>query len=661
MLFLPHVSSIRNWISSVDAEPGFLTNVLSKISQYLPHERECNLVFDAISIRKSIVWDPAKGIMSGFCNFGGAGESQDDGDQQIPVDYGNKICLEGNEIPATQALVFMLVSLCGKFKWPIAYFLIHSLTANILAELVKDALVLSHKFGVKIWSVTCHGTYTNLLAMKYLGCDIFCERYVDLRTYFFHPSTNEKVFFTPDACHNVKLARNTLGDLKTLVSDGGTVEWQYIEKLHDLQLKLKLKIANKLTSAHIDFRKNIMKVRLAAQVLSSSVADALSFLAAEEVPGFEYCEPTVEYVQAINAVFDFLNSKNPYGKGLKAPIRLKYLMSREDFITKKINYLYDLSDVDGNLIVTGNRKTFIVGFAVAVKSILSLAREILVPDSYYSYLLTYNFSQDFLELFFAVIRRRFGTNNNPNILQLKSALKNIILKNYVNAPRNANCQVFDEEDFGCLLDVKWNKNRKKSRQITDDELQKSDLSLFANKSLLSPQNYHLKENIVYYISGFVVRCIIQFIDCSTCIEALNRPLRAQRYSCTDYTIKLSTLKNRGGLVCASESVYRIVLATENALINTTNNFQNMRGLKLEEMITGKIKNNFAQQSQIFIDCARCDINIMEPSHRLNLIELITRQYLKIRLNTYGRFHSLEVINPVSKRQKYNKLVLLGNM
>lgn len=44
------------------------------------------------------------------------------------------------------------------------------------------------------------------------------------------------------------------------------------------QENIGLHLANKLTSAHIDWRKNIMKVKMAAQTLSSSTADAIQFL-----------------------------------------------------------------------------------------------------------------------------------------------------------------------------------------------------------------------------------------------------------------------------------------------------------------------------------------------------------------------------------------------
>lgn len=49
---------------------------------------------------------------------------------------------------------------------------------------------------------------------------------------------------------------------------------------------MSLKIANKIGSAHIEWKKNVMKVKLAAQTLSSSVADALEFLQSSNIEEF---------------------------------------------------------------------------------------------------------------------------------------------------------------------------------------------------------------------------------------------------------------------------------------------------------------------------------------------------------------------------------------
>lgn len=48
-----------------------------------------------------------------------------------------------------------------------------------------------------------------------------------------------------------------------------------------------MNFANKLGIRHVDFSNQKMKVRLAAQVLSSSVADAIQFMKDSKVQGFE--------------------------------------------------------------------------------------------------------------------------------------------------------------------------------------------------------------------------------------------------------------------------------------------------------------------------------------------------------------------------------------
>lgn len=53
----------------------------------------------------------------------------------------------------------------------------------------------------------------------------------------------------------------------------------------------------------------------------------------------------------------------------------------------------------------------------------SIAKSIFNETSYFSYILTYKFSQDHLELLFARIRQRFESNNNPSTHQFKGAIK----------------------------------------------------------------------------------------------------------------------------------------------------------------------------------------------------------------------------------------------
>ncbi len=60
-------------------------------------------------------------------------------------------------------------------------------------------------------------------------------------------------------------------------------------------------------------------------------------------------------------------------------------------------------------------------------SVLSISQSLLQRDENpFKYILTYKFSQDHIELLFACIRGKGAFNNNPNTLQLKYALRNIL-------------------------------------------------------------------------------------------------------------------------------------------------------------------------------------------------------------------------------------------
>ena len=52
------------------------------------------------------------------------------------------------------------------------------------------------------------------------------------------------------------------------------IRWEYFSKLHNIQVDEGLHLNNKLRSQHVQYHKQKMKVKLAAQVFSASVADA---------------------------------------------------------------------------------------------------------------------------------------------------------------------------------------------------------------------------------------------------------------------------------------------------------------------------------------------------------------------------------------------------
>lgn len=223
--------------------------------------------------------------------------------------------------------------------------------------------------------------HQQIMTLEQLGCSLFKANYYDIKHYFKHPSRDYNVFLVSDACHNLKLARNALGTYKSFISNNGEIKWAYLENLVDIQTKMSLKLGNKLGQAHIKWFKNAMKVKIAAHTISSSVADALEFLENVGLNEFSNCEETVRFICIIDRIFDFLNSRNPFGKGYSRPLcphNLKYL---EKSIIEGINYLFQLKTQSGQLICHSSRKKFILCFAIACKSIFDIASNIFFYSS----------------------------------------------------------------------------------------------------------------------------------------------------------------------------------------------------------------------------------------------------------------------------------------
>ena len=73
---------------------------------------------------------------------------------------------------------------------------------------------------------------------------------------------------------------------------------------------------------HIEFEQQKMKVKLAAQALSSSVATAIEYCdQVLKLPKFKGSEGTVKFIRTVDRLFDLLNSRNPCARGTKAPLR----------------------------------------------------------------------------------------------------------------------------------------------------------------------------------------------------------------------------------------------------------------------------------------------------------------------------------------------------
>lgn len=140
----------------------------------------------------------------------------------------------------------------------------------------------------------------------------------------------------------------------------------------------------------------------------------------------------------------------------------------------------------------------------------------LIDTEYLSFILTYKFSQDHIEmLFFSAIRAKGGFNNNPTVSQFEAAYKSIIVHSEIKSLSSANCMALD--DTTILRVSSSNIKVKDTQSELVDLLCVAGIDNLENNNLLSVyQHSNFINDVVAYIAGFVVRKIKKTILCDIC-------------------------------------------------------------------------------------------------------------------------------------------------
>ena len=180
------------------------------------------------------------------------------------------------------------------------------------------------------------------------------------------------------------------------------------------------------------------------------------------------------------------------------------------FLSLISDYLLGLKNQEGARIVFTQKK---IGFFGMVCNVHSLEQifSINVENGDLSFLSTYKFSQDFLEHFFGLMRVKFGCTNNPNLVSFRGIYRKILAGITDIVIRGSNVGLQDEAE---MVGVTPSLNTKveviaSKFEINDDIYYDNllDLSLYKN-------------NVVEYMSGYVIRRAIAQLNCDECIRVL---------------------------------------------------------------------------------------------------------------------------------------------
>lgn len=203
-----------------------------------------------------------------------------------------------------------------------------------------------------------------------------------------------------------------------------------------------------MTQAHIDWRSDEMKVKLAVETLSSSVSNAMEYLMGQGFTEFEGAGPTIRFVRCIDDTFNVCNSTNMSilkQNALKRPWIAENIGQIGEFCNVATEYIKGLQirNDSGRLVslCTSANKGGFQGFVICLRSLTTIYNDLVIGKNLMSNFTTHAISQDHLEQIFGIIRSFNGSNNNPTCQQFNEAMRKILASTTLHAPKKGNCTV----------------------------------------------------------------------------------------------------------------------------------------------------------------------------------------------------------------------------
>lgn len=619
-LTLPHKSTIRRWMSC-DGVPGWTRESFDALNSSSDWT-DCVLIIDGMHIKSASQFSSSFNRFFGYVDFGCDNvDSPDDTDL------------------ATEALFMMAVHIFDYRRVPLGYFLTcGGATAEQQKNLLKDAFERLKNCGIRVRALVFDGTSTNIATAKLLGAVL------PDTPYFPHPYWPQAyIYVALDISHMIKLARNAFAKGVVCDENGSEINWHFVRRLYQIQEAEGLRLANRLTRAHVlEWFRYKMKVRLAVQVLSDSVADALQFLSSREE--FSEVGPTITFIRTMNQLFDQLNSRSPYGRGWKRALSEQNFSQAESELKRISEYLRSLYHRNGSHLMNSSIRTFVLGMITTINSVCGLAREVL-EESPGRYFMTYRLSQDPIEHFFGDLRQRGGWCANPTALYLVGSYRAMVhnrLRLY-GLTQGRNCEEIEKDD----------RENEEDNKLEDQEEQRG-IALIESLSI-SPHS-EFRENILFYISGWIVRTLRNRWRCEICKSALIASSSGGNVG------TLTNIKQRGGLLHPSDSVFRVVKLTDRWIENKLNSgsFLSQKVLKTMETDIAVAAswdcNIFPNLSEHSLDC--------EPSsvHSILLIKNIAFKFANARLGLHGKQETERIMGAAqARRSQKSRLLIFSNI
>jgi len=302
VLVLPSQRRLKDYRNAIKPKRGFQKEVIEELKtetdSYFDVQRYVVLLFDEMKVMANLVLDKTTGELIGFTDLG-----------DPELNFG---ALEKVDMIASHALAFIVREMCTELKFALAHFATTGITSGQLMPLFWEAVcILETSCNLWVIAATSDGASPNrrfYRLHKPLDGDAdgdLCYRTINLY------APHRFIFFISDAPHLIKTTRNCLRSsgsgtcTRYMWNDGQYVLWQHITALFYQDVDNGLKLLPRLTYEHVNLNAySVMRVNLAAQVLSASVASVIKAFGPPDAAA------TAKLCEMVDNVFDCLNVRS---------------------------------------------------------------------------------------------------------------------------------------------------------------------------------------------------------------------------------------------------------------------------------------------------------------------------------------------------------------
>jgi hypothetical protein len=378
------------------------------------------ILLDEVKIKSNLVYNKTTGELVGYVSL-----------DKVADELQNLEQLSGGDKQlAEHMLVTMVRGITTGLRYPLSAYATKSASASSLYSIMWECVEsLETIAGLKVLYICCDGAVQNRKFFNLHAAE--CNNLPVHKTKNLYATDGREIFFISDPPHLLKTARNCLASSHSKSKTrhlwfDGDMSWGHIMQLFDehCSINSEFSLCPKLTKNHVKLTSfSKMRVNLAAQVLSATVANALEHVYGENV------KCTVDFIRTMNKWFDIMNVKNLFeGQRRRNPDLAPFTNSADERLVWLENdfleYLKAWKDAVNNRpgpYSLKDRKCMqlsdqtITGLTITSRSMVAIVR--LLLDSGAKFVLTSHINQDPLEQFFGHCRHKAGSNDNPNVAE----------------------------------------------------------------------------------------------------------------------------------------------------------------------------------------------------------------------------------------------------